>query len=109
MSSVLVKGMKMPENCNKCPMESLELYDSRFGFANGFYKCAFLNQSVEDVMYHGRLSDCPLVELPDKHGRLVDAGECAEYFWEHLDDNGMAGAMNAINEMPTIVESEDNS
>ena len=55
---------------------------------------------------HRREEWCPLVALPDHHGRLVDAGECAEYFWEHLDDNGMAGAMNAINEMPTIVEAE---
>ena len=71
MSSIIVKGMKMPENCNKCPIESLGLYDSRVGFADGFYKCAFLNQSVKDVMYHGRLSDCPLVDL-GKHGRLID-------------------------------------
>ena len=63
--SVVVRGMEMPETCNKCPMESLELYDLRFGFANGFYKCAVLNQSVEDIMYHGRLKDCPLFETKD--------------------------------------------
>lgn len=63
--SVIVRGIEMPENCNKCPMESLELYDSRVGFADGFYKCAVLNQSVEDVMYHSRLSKCPLFELKD--------------------------------------------
>ena len=34
--------------------------------------------------------------------RLIDADECESYFWEHLDDNGMAAAMNAINDMPTI-------
>lgn len=33
--------------------------------------------------------------------RFIDADACEEYFYEHLDDNGMAGAMNAIREMPT--------
>lgn len=34
--------------------------------------------------------------------RLINADECERYFYEHLDDNGMIGALNAINEMPTI-------
>ena len=34
--------------------------------------------------------------------RMIDADACESYFWEHLDDNGMAAAMNAINDMPTI-------
>lgn len=34
--------------------------------------------------------------------RAIDADACESYFYEHLDDNGMAAAMNAINDMPTI-------
>ena len=34
--------------------------------------------------------------------RLVNADEAEKFFYEHLDDNGMIGAMNAIKEMPTI-------
>ena len=34
--------------------------------------------------------------------RLIDADACESYFYEHLDDSGMAAAMNAINDMPTI-------
>lgn len=78
----------MPDSCYHCKIAE----------SCGHYITNYTNR---------RHPDCPLVALPDKHGRLVDAGECAEYFWEHLDDNGMAGAMNAINEMPTIVEAED--
>ena len=37
-----------------------------------------------------------------KRMRPIDADACESYFWEHLDDNGMAAAMNAINDMPTI-------
>ena len=41
------------------------------------------------------------------HGRLIDADTCEDYFYEHLSDAGMAGAMNAINEMPTIIPAEE--
>ena len=34
--------------------------------------------------------------------RLIDADACRAYFYEHLDDNGVIGAMNAIEEMPTV-------
>ena len=93
--SVLVKGMKMPESCETCIMR-----DGLFCMASDYKRISYGSMLRREEW-------CPLVALPDKHGRLVDAGECAEYFWEHLDDNGMAGAMNAINDMPTIVESED--
>ena len=32
--------------------------------------------------------------------KYIKASECEKYFYEHLDDNGMIGAMNAIDEMP---------
>lgn len=34
--------------------------------------------------------------------RLIDADACRAYFYEHLDDNGVIGAMNAIDSMPTV-------
>lgn len=97
--SVIVKGMEMPGSCAVCK------FAGRGGYFMERIVCMFTGEN-EDAENVDRLPDCPLVALPDTHGRLVDAGECAEYFWEHLDDNGMAGAMNAINEMPTIVEAE---
>lgn len=96
--SVIVKGMKMPENCMECKIKQYVDYES------DYCVCPFSEVMCLSI---GRQDACPLVALPDHHGRLVDAGECAEYFWDHLDDNGMAGAINAINDMPTIVEAED--
>ena len=34
--------------------------------------------------------------------RLIDADQCWNYFYEHLTDDGMTGAINAIEEMPTV-------
>lgn len=81
--SIIVKGIELPEK-----VQVLELHPDGKVFTRKGYLVG------------------EAVELPDRHGRLVDADKCEGYFWEHLDDNGMAGAMNAINEMPTIVEAE---
>ena len=32
--------------------------------------------------------------------KYIKASECEKYFYEHLDDVHIAGAMNAIDEMP---------
>ena len=82
--SVLIKGMEMPKNCDVC----------------------FMRDACEYSMpLEKRLTDCPLVEVP-KHGRLIDADCCNDYFYEHMSDDMMIAAMNAINEMPTIIERE---
>ncbi len=39
--------------------------------------------------------------------RLIDADKCEKYFYNHMTDAAMAGAMNAIDEMPTIEPCED--
>lgn len=96
--SVVVKGMKMPENCWECVETDLNIAISVFGGM-----CPFCEKIRTDHdMQTGRHPECPLGALPDTHGRLIDANKCEGYFWEHLDDNGMAAAMNAINDMPTI-------
>ena len=57
--SVLIKGMKMPKNCCYC---ALGIYE---------YPCNFTNQ--EHLWEDGRPPDCPLIEVPTPHGRLIDA------------------------------------
>ena len=63
--SVLIKGLKMPQNCDACPM----LYEYRF--------CALTDDhasSIEWKIEEKRMPNCPLIELPD-HGDLVDRDE----------------------------------
>ena len=74
--SVLVKGMKMPENCLECAIRS---YDSNAGEEY----CPF---SQIECLSVGRQKDCPLVELPENHGRLV---EFVDVETEIDDDTGL--------------------
>lgn len=53
--SVLIKGIDMPKNCLDCEI---------FGLC-----------SLKDRLEHikDRNPDCPLIEIPTPHGRLIDA------------------------------------
>lgn len=59
--SVLIKGMEMPESCSKC------------AFGDG-YSCYAKGYIVQEDDWENKRADfCPLVEVPDGHGRLIDA------------------------------------
>ena len=111
MSSIIVKGMEMPKCCRECRIIRVDL------------KC-YCGKTVGQKEWKSetRPDWCPLVALPDKHGRLVDAdafkvclrnalkqtrnaysdkGEWAEIITEQFCD--------AIDDQLTIVESEDES
>ena len=56
MSDILIKGMKIPSDCDSC-------------FIPGSFCPLWINTDVGS-----RHPDCPLIELPP-HGRLIDANE----------------------------------
>lgn len=121
--SILIRGMNMPTSCEKC----------RF-CVNGFtddapmYECA--TQSYDNVSvlveYSGKPFDfrpdwCPLLELPEKHGRLIDADELIrELASEHVGGleaikkytnadtwtSGLHTAWRLIDDSPTVIEAE---
>ena len=66
--SVLIKGMKMPENCFDCKVKTWE--DSY-----NVYSCPFCGILDLYVLSKGRKDGCPLVTLPENHGRLIDIDE----------------------------------
>ena len=101
--SVLIKGMEMPPDCEKCPFFD---YEEGFCFASGikgksgWYEYVLRLGGIKD----GRHDDCPLVEIPP-HGRLIDAdapiplvdihGKKIEVTVAHIIENNL-GIVNAI-------------
>lgn len=62
--SVIIKGMKMPGKCTAC---EYFYYEPLFGIQ----RCKLTNLFIEG--YSGDFPEsCPLVELPEKHGDLID-------------------------------------
>lgn len=68
---VLIKGMKMPKNCTICRFCAPEADpgDGEMCMATGRFMPPCSTE---------RLEECPLVELPTPHGRLIDADELYE-------------------------------
>lgn len=70
--SVIVKGMKMPKNCDDC-----------FFIGRGYPDWCSLPQisnGDDEIDYTKKRPDwCPLIELPEKHGRLIDADAFADF------------------------------
>lgn len=106
--SVLIKGMEMPPDCEKCPFFD---YEEGFCFASGikgksgWYEYVLRLGGIKD----GRHDDCPLVEIPP-HGRLIDADKLKEEF-PHDEDwdypvNTNSYVVETIDKSPTIIESE---
>ena len=105
--SVLVKDMDLPENCFSCPLKEEGFCNITNAYAAQIYK---------------RNSDCPLVELPEHHGRLIDVDEMKLNFtmsddcstcdedWKHCQYDREYSKMvfcGWIDDQPIVVEAED--
>ena len=69
--SVIIKGMEMPKNCAECRMWCI------CECLNDFEDFESICYAVEDGDLV-RDKNCPLVEIPTPHGRLIDADVFAE-------------------------------
>ena len=57
--SIYIKGMEMPKSCWDCPM----MYDY-------LYCVVTMDKRLKEDT---RADSCPLTEIPEPHGRLIDA------------------------------------
>lgn len=100
--SVLIKGMEIPKECRECMLS--EYHDST---GKTWCKPAdkLLANNRKPIMFDGRPDWCPLVELPEKHGDLIDADEL---FAESRKD-GAYGYIDSkqIHDAPIVIEAED--
>ena len=108
--SVLIRDMKMPMNCNECPLGEYE--DSEW------FVCYPMNLAYRHMAQCDRLDDCPLVELPEKHGRLIDADVLLKIYsnrYEKLSERYgfdsselgiLCGASKLLDVQPVVVDTE---
>lgn len=104
--SVLIRDMKMPDNCSECQLE----YDQMLCRIVGYW----YEQSYLDIGFDpskDRLPECPLVDLPEHHGRLIDAdtvtNKYGEWYTEEGPEEGFIGTIkDIINLVPTVIKSE---
>lgn len=114
--SILIKGMEKPKDCGICPFE-LD------GFPDEYVEiCKLLDRQVGYFGEESEIpSDCPIVDVPTPHGRLIDedsAIDKAEMLMkepsrETVDfmaigyNHGVADCQAILKGLPTIIEAEE--
>ena len=97
MSLLINENIEMPTNCRGCPLDEFRCLRN---------KSDITMRSVE----RGRHPDCPLVEVPDGHGRLIDANALFEEIYKAWDITADASDCNVlmqlINDAPTIIPAD---
>ena len=117
--SVLIKDMEMPKGCYDCMLCRLHPIQRELRFCCEVINRAF-EASEESEMEKKRLFDCPLVEVPAPHGRLIDEDNVIDAIHERLQtlrthkefikkhgDIDLLGVMPYIAKIPTVIEAEE--
>ena len=107
--SVIVFGMKMPKGCGNCSFRGGS-FGTYCKAKNGW----MINDTKENIA-NSRDDGCPLVALPDKHGRLIDESSVKTDVLSHLgikDESYLLSGSekvmwDAISNAPTVIESEE--
>lgn len=104
---IYIKGMAMPKNCEECRMA-----DASHVFVDGFCHAAY--KWLDDPWFDwpeyeegdidtSKPLNCPLIEIPEPHGRLIDADTLYEYITNKV--GGVDCAVLLDNEIsPTVIE-----
>jgi len=104
--SLIIKGMDMPKSCYDCDL-----------FSGEGFLCPLVIETTNDwsreFMYK-RVDECPLVEIPTPHGRLIDAdanvGSYVETWTCTCSEFGTQRVMavDDLKNLPVIIEAEEN-
>lgn len=60
--AVLIEGVEILKNCGDCPCA--HIFDS--------FTCKAAKRSFDKYPFESREDWCPLIEVPEPHGRLID-------------------------------------
>ena len=110
MADILIRGMEMPESCRQCRIS--------FEVGIGEYLCQLCtdpNPCVEGGEFwrecgadgiNTRPDWCPLIALPDGHGRLIDADKLMKHYawWGECEQKDLFDSI--VEQQDTIVPAE---
>ena len=132
---VYIKGMKMPKECGECrwfhflgetcttPKYYLdarcELVKSGQDWYGKDSRGGWVGKSISHLPGYGdyytdehcveigtRANNCPLVEVPEPHGRLIDADKFNEFIEKNCTDNLADLWKELVRRQPTVIEAE---
>ena len=90
--SIMIKGMDMPDKCGHC----------RFATA---FDCGVDGQFIKT--HDVRRKDCPLIEVPEPHGRLIDADAVTLEGGPYEYDDWCKWALDRYLDAPTVIPADE--
>ena len=93
---IYIKGMEMPKCCNDC----WALDD------DGDYPRCRITQEQRGYNFNTKerkMAKCPLINVQEPHGRLIDADACIDYI-----RNNNQHAWETLAYAPIVIEGSDN-
>ena len=105
---VYIKSMEMPKDCRECPMQVY--YSSGKTFCKS--TDMILAEDYKPIPFDGRPKWCPLVEVPEPHGRLVEfidvvTTEDEDSGTEVVNFGDVFAAYYKMREAKPVIEAED--
>ena len=95
--SVLIKNMKMPKNCDECNIRDIHL-------------CKLWMRMTISQRIEGKHLDCPLVEVKEPHGDLVDKDklmqEVIDSDLDHLQRDDWKEVIQIVSDADVIIKAE---
>lgn len=101
MSDIVIRGIEMSKKC----------LGSLTGVGDCFIvgKCKTFQNTVlntkDKIAWDDRLPNCPLVELPEPHGDLIDRDKLAEEFEKYEIEE--ASVFDILFDAPTVLEASE--
>lgn len=76
--AIYIKNAKLPDNCYECPFNQCgDCYGGRIKY--------IMDIDDDEELYHTkRHPQCPLIEIPEPHGRLIDENTIMDVYYERV-------------------------
>ena len=97
--SVIIKDMEMPERCDECSARHIGL-----SMCTITLKSTSHSDTYKPLDQNKRPDWCPLVELPEKHGDLIDQNKLIENKFKN--DISYAAFVNLVKRQVAVVKAE---
>ena len=96
--AIYIKGVAKPKRCEECPFTYV---DDEHDYKPFDEYCYF----TDKIISYGIDENCPLTEVPEPHGRLIDADVL-------LEESKKDGAFNYVDswqiaDAPTVIEGSE--
>ena len=96
---VYIKGMEMPDECTHCRFT----YKYEHPEAGEYEICPFVDEPIPQAGIDNR---CPLVEIKEPHGRLVDVNTAYQDTMIY-GEKFRKSVLKIIDDLDTVIESEE--